>query len=273
MRKVEKTKMVYGFLWEKADKNVIPTYYHFNDIQGLIPEPIVRGRVGIDVGSGCGYDTYIMAKANPRINIISMDISDGVYKTKELTTRLDNVKIIKSSISQIPIKDNIFDFAYSFGVLHHIPNPKNGLLEITRVLKKDSPVFLYLYENHADNIIKYAAVKIITCLRKITVNIPPRVFYVFCWFLSPFIYIIFSLPAGILRKFKITKYISDKIPFNFGTGIFSLRGDLYDRLMTPIEHRFNKQEVYDMFRECGFQHINISKLKDRAGWIIWGYKK
>jgi len=71
----------------------------------------------------------------------------------------------------------------------------------------------------------------------------------------------------------MTQSLSQRFPFNFGTHPFSLSGDLYDRLGAPIEHRFNKEQIYSMLINCGFNKINITKLKDSAGWVTWGFKK
>lgn len=267
-----RTERTYGYLWTR-EKMLPPKRWHFNTMEEVISEPIVRGLKGIDVGSGCGYDTYIMAKNNPFVKIVSMDISEGVYKTKELVFALGNVHIIRCSALDISIKDNVFDFAYSFGVLHHTNVPKRGLLEISRILKKDSPAFIYLYEDHSENFIKYISVKIVNKLRNITVKVSPTVIYILSWIASPFIFIIFSFPSKILMKFKTTQHFAKKMPFNFGTGFFSLHGDLFDRFSAPIEHRFSRQEVYDMFIKCGFYNVNITRLKNSAGWVAWGYKK
>lgn len=273
MDTVKETERTYGFLWAR-NKNISPlNQWHFNFMQEVIGEPIVRGSKGIDIGSGCGYDTYIMAKNNPSVEIVSIDLSDGVYKTRELTFGLENVQIIKCSVLDLPIKDNIFDFAYSFGVLHHTINPQKGLLEIARILKKESPVFLYLYEDHSENILKYLALKAIMFLRKITIKIPPKILYILSFIASPFVFILFSFPAKILMKFDATKNLVRTIPFNFGRNPFSLSADLYDRFSVPIEHRFSRQDIYDMLMENNFYNINITRLKTSAGWAVWGYKK
>jgi len=270
---VKKTAITYGFLWTR-NKAIIPKdRYHFNAMQEVIHEPIVKGQIGIDIGSGNGYDTYIMAKNNPLTKIISIDISDGIYNTRKLTSMLDNVNIIKCSFLSIPIKEGTFDFAYSFGVLHHVEDPSKGLMEIARILKKNGPVFLYLYEDHSDNLMKDISVKIVAKLRNVTINLPSHILYVLCYVLSPFVFIFFTFPSKILRKFRYTKSISRKMPFNFGTGFFSLQGDLYDRFSAPIEHRFGRQMIFDVFDRCGFHNVHITRLKEVAGWVAWGYKK
>ena len=135
-----------------------------------------------------------------------------------------------------------------------------------------SLLFLYVYEDHAENRIKHIAIKLIAIFRNITVRIPVKILYIISWICSPFVFIIFSLPSKLLRCFKITHQFSSKIPFNFARGPFSLRGDLYDRFATPVEHRFSKQNIQKLFVESGFINIKITKLKNSAGWVVWGYK-
>ena len=193
MDSIKATGNIYGFLWNKSKGySSFSTKGHFTFMQEVIGVPIVRGSLGIDVGCGLGYDIYLMARSNPGVRVFGLDLSDGVYKTKELIQGLNNAGVIMGSIMTLPIRSEVLDFAYSFGVLHHTPDPERGLCEINRVLKKGSPVFLYLYEDHSENILKYFAIKATTLLRKITIKIPRKILYALSFIASPFIFVIFS---------------------------------------------------------------------------------
>ncbi|MFA5410276.1 MAG: class I SAM-dependent methyltransferase [Candidatus Omnitrophota bacterium] len=265
------TKKKYSFLWSRYQNKEAPETYHFNHVQEVIPDKIVRGRLGIDIGCGCGWDTHIMAKDNPAVRIVGIDISEGISTAFRLNKNLENVNILKASALHIPLEDKICDFAYSFGVLHHLPDYKKGLLEIKRVLKKSSPCFLYLYEDHSERPIKHILLKLVTSLRKITIRIPARVLYIFSLLLSPAVVLFITYPAKFFKKFRFTYKIYENTPFNFGDSLFSLSGDLYDRFSAPIEHRFSRDELYKLFQELNFYDINITKLKATAGWVVWGY--
>ena len=270
---INRTADTYSFIWGSKEGAKSVDKWHFNAMQEVIEESIVRGRLGIEIGSGCGYDTYIMAKANPSVRLVSIDVSDGIYETRKRVSALTNVNLVKCSALNVPIKDEVFDFAYSFGVLHHTNDPKKGLLEIARMLKRDSPVFLYLYEDHSENFTKAVFIKIVTWLRIITVRLPHRLLYFLSCMASPIVFIIFTLPAKVMMAFKPTRHIGENMPFNFGTGPFSLRGDIYDRFGAPVEYRFSRQSILALFGECGFSRVRITRLHNTAGWVAWGYKQ
>ena len=270
---VKKTSERYSFLWSRYLDGAPPDTYHFDSVQTVISEKIVRGSVGLDLGCGCGWDTFVMSKKNPSVRIIGLDISEGVYVAAKVNNESRNVNITQASAANIPLKDEVCDFVYSFGVLHHMEDYERGLLEIRRVLKKGSPSFLYLYEDHSENPFKYIALKIIMAVRKITIRIPPRILYCLSVLASPIVILTFSCPARILKRFTATYRLYAKIPFNFGTHLFSVSGDIYDRFSAPIEHRFNRQEIHRMFVKYDFNNVHISRLKDLAGWVAWGYKR
>ena len=269
----KETADCYGRLWRGHRGLAREEKYHFQAMQEAFPEKIVRGSIGLEVGCGSGWDAFTMASVNPGTSIISLDLSDGVYTAKEVNKDMRNVLVIKASAEALPLKSGVCDFVYSFGVLHHLADPMKGFSEISRVLKIGAPCFVYLYEDHRRNPLKYCGIKLTSCLRRITTRLPPQVTAFFSCLLSPIIVILFSYPARVFKRFKPTYWIYELIPFNFGTGLFSLRGDLYDRFAAPIEHRFNDGQVRDAFLDNGFSNIRITRLKATAGYAARGTKR
>jgi len=273
LKESERTSKTYSFLWSRHDET-LPVRWHFNLMQDVIPEDIVRGNLGLEVGCGCGYDTFIMAKNNPSVKIIGIDVSEeGVSKAYRFNNNLKNSFILRASAMNIPLGNNKCDFVYSFGVLHHIREYKKSFLEIYRVLKPKSPIFIYLYEDFSGSFLKRNLIKVVSIIRKITVKLSPSVIYKLTYLFAPFLFLFFSCPAKIFKKFKFTYRWYEKTPFNYGTGLFSLRDDLYDRFAAPIENRFNKKMLHEALNDCEFKHIKVTRLKAISGLVAWAYKE
>ncbi len=90
-----------------------------------------------------------------------------------------------------------------------------------------------------------------------------------CIMLSPLCWAVFSLPSKILKLFGF-ETLSSKIPFHFGTHPFSIIGDLKDRLISPINHRFSKLEMERILESINFSFIEV--VKTSSGLYIFAKK-
>lgn len=110
----------------------------------------------LDVGCGSGIDSLEFARFGAQT--VSVDFSDSaVLATWSLykEAKLDYIgSVVQADACFLPFRDAVFDVVYSFGVLHYIPNVRNALEEIRRILKgsgklmgmvynKDSLLFAY----------------------------------------------------------------------------------------------------------------------------------
>lgn len=272
--KLEKeTDRTYSFIWNSVNNESGIVTYHFDKMQAVIPEEIVRGEIGLELGCGFGLDTWLMSGKKPYTQIIAIDISDGVYKAQHLNRTRQNVHIVRGSILKLPFRSDSFDFCYSYGVIHHTTDSEKCLKEMFKVLRSKGKAFLYLYEDHKDSPWKRYPVKLVTLIRRVSSKLNRKLLYFLSLISSPAVFVFFTLPAIMLRGFKKTRKIAGYIPFNFAKSPFSLTADLYDRFSAPIERRFNKQELYEMLSAHGFFNIKVTKLKDTAGWVVWANKK
>jgi len=102
----------------------------------------------LDAGSGSGHRITNVAKFFKKCNFLGIDISE---KSLEIANKLKNMENIENIQFQ---KHNImngvsslgkFEIVLCMGVLHHLSNPCKGLQMLTKTLKEDGMIFLYLY--------------------------------------------------------------------------------------------------------------------------------
>lgn len=89
----------------------------------------------LDVGSNIGHFSYFLYEKGFEVTGIDIDDKFLDATRKHVKTEKMNIKFIKSSATELPFKDNTFDYAICLDVLEHIPDKEKALQEIYRVLK------------------------------------------------------------------------------------------------------------------------------------------
>jgi len=104
----------------------------------------LEGKI-LDLGSGTGLLSKFLHH-----KLISLDLSYNML------TKFDGTKV-QADMSNIPFKENSFDFVLSFSSLMNSDNIENTLKEIRRITKKDGRVIIsYLNKyDFSDKIKKY----------------------------------------------------------------------------------------------------------------------
>ncbi|MBN1587828.1 MAG: methyltransferase domain-containing protein [Candidatus Omnitrophica bacterium] len=264
----------FGTLWTEysGEPEPVAAKEHVDRLEEALQRKIPQGRAGLDAGSGDGRDTFCMAQRNPHLDLISLEISEGANHTFSRCKGLSNVHVIGGSVLRLPLKSGVLDFAYSYGVLHHTLDPHKGFAEMCRVLGPKGSVAVYLYEDHAENRWKRWALKGVRGLRKVSVKLGPKQLWALCTLLSPFVWFFFTVPSKILRLVPVWASKADAIPFNFGQGPLSLRGDLYDRFGAKIEYRLSRQGIEQWYSGQSCVEVTVCHMPDVAGWACWGRK-
>lgn len=109
-----------------------------------------KGKRVLEIGCGIGTESINFVKAGAILSAIelskeSLDLTKERFKVFGLNANLyqgnaENLETI------LPEKDrNSFDLVWSFGVIHHTPNPKNIIEGIKKFIKKDGELRIMLY--------------------------------------------------------------------------------------------------------------------------------
>ena len=76
--------------------------------------------------------------------IIGIDLSAAVDTAFSATRSLENAHIVQADIYRLPLARK-FDYAFSIGVLHHLPDPRGGFLSLASKVKPGGHISAWIY--------------------------------------------------------------------------------------------------------------------------------
>jgi ubiquinone/menaquinone biosynthesis C-methylase UbiE len=91
----------------------------------------------LDVGSGRGYITLLLAARRPAATLTGVDFSVMQVRAAERLRKrrgIANCRFEVENAMRLPYVDNSFDAVVSVGSIKHWPDPQRGITEIHRVL-------------------------------------------------------------------------------------------------------------------------------------------
>lgn len=225
----------------------------------ITPEMLNKQSLVLEVGCGSGrFIKYLSDKAG---FIVGVDPSHAVFAADELIGKKENVMLVKAAANDLPFADNTFDFVYSIGVLHHIPDTQKAMQACVQKVKKGGYFFTYLYYDLDNRGFLFRSIfHLSTLLRKRVSKLqgPSKRFT--CDVLAICLYMPFIGFSRLLKKVGVGESVRRKIPL-FGyenKSFYIIRNDSLDRFGTPLEQRFTKAEIQDMMEKCGLTNIVFS---------------
>lgn len=108
--------------------------------------PVKKDEAVLDIGCGAGVDTFVAAiMVGTEGRVTGIDLIPEMLKrarTNLEKTSLKNVTLQEGSAEQLPFPDGTFDVVISNGVFNLIPDKKQALKEVFRVLKSSGRFLL-----------------------------------------------------------------------------------------------------------------------------------
>jgi SAM-dependent methyltransferase len=111
-------------------------------IAPVTPE-FFRDKVVLEGGCGKGRHTQLAAHWGAK-DVIGIDLSSAVETAFASTRGLGNVHIIQADIYHLPLARS-FDYAFSVGVLHHLPDPRAGFISLASKVKPGGHLSAWVY--------------------------------------------------------------------------------------------------------------------------------
>jgi ubiquinone/menaquinone biosynthesis C-methylase UbiE len=212
--------------------------------------------VGIDIGCGSGRWALLVAPRVQHLHLLDASAA-ALAVAKENLNDAANVSFHLASVEAIPLPDRSLDFAYSLGVLHHIPDTARGIGDIARKLKPGAPFLVYLYYAFDNRPAWFRTVwRMSDVVRRVVSRMPERLHFAVTQAIAAIVYWPLARTAKWLERIG---WLPATWPLSYyrNRSFYVMRTDAYDRFCTPLEHRFTRVQIEAMLRGAGFSRIRF----------------
>ena len=265
----KKTQRSFSFQWRNFSVMSCDFKDNFlNYISPLEPE-FFKNKLVLD--AGCGFGRHLYNAALFGAKMVGMDFSDAIESSRENTRMLRNVYLVKGDIYNPPFTDKAFDFVYSIGVLHHLPDPEKGFCSLLRFVKNGGSIFIWVYSDSRKFINA-----LLESVRIFTTRMPFTLLKIICFIFAALDYLI-TLSFKLLNKIGILNKIIEKITFErikvYMRYPFQVTyADWFDRLSAPIRFYYNADDLNGWAKRAGLKKVIISPTGN-YGWRLYGEKE
>ncbi len=162
-------------------------------------------------------------------------------------------------MNSIPLPDGSLDFAYSLGVLHHVPDTAAAIRDVARKLKHGAPLLIYLYYAFDNRPRWFRAIWHVSAWVRLVVS---RLPYALRLAASQFIAATVYWPlARVARTLEAGGRLPGSWPLAYyrDKSFYVMRTDAFDRFCTRLEQRFTRAQIEAMLGSAGFTDVKFSQ--------------
>jgi ubiquinone/menaquinone biosynthesis C-methylase UbiE len=231
----------------------------FDDYFGIFPWHLLPpgGGVGLDAGCGTGRWSVLVAPRVQHLHLLDPS-AHALSVAKQNLRNVNNVSYHLDSVATIPVPPRSLDFAFSLGVLHHVPDTEAAIAAIADKLKPNAPFLVYLYYAFDNRPVWYRLLWRVTDLARFVVSrLPHRLRLAISQSVAALVY----WPLARLARFVSRRGRSaSALPLSYyaDKSFYVMRTDAYDRFCTRLEKRFRRAEIERMLTRAGFKDITFS---------------
>jgi SAM-dependent methyltransferase len=227
----------------------------------------LHGKVGLDAGCGRGRYTRFLA---PHLSaVVALDGSDAVQSAARNLADLPNAVVVRSDLREAPFEDEAFGFIASFGVLHHLTDPRAGFDRLVELLAPGGVMSLYLYSRPDGRGVRSTALAASAAMRRLTLRMSHPRLKAICTPIAMLLWAGVILPGMVGDMLHVERLSALPMASYRDKPFRNVVADTFDRLSAPIEHRYTWPDLAPWFEEAG---LVVDSHRDNSGWFVVAHR-
>lgn len=264
---IRRTRESFGYQWTEFSAMAVDFRQNFLEYIYPVEPAFFRGKVGLD--AGCGFGRHIYNAAQFGAEMVGVDISAAIDSTHRNTRDLPNVHLVQADLYRLPFRKGIFDFAYSIGVLHHLPDPEAGFRQVVSLVRKNGVVFIWVYSKS-----RRLVNAVLEAARAVTTRLPAPVQKGVSWAAAAVDWAGFVVPYRTLAALPLIGPVVRRVTFPrlkvYAVYPFQVVwADWFDRLAAPIRFYYDGDDLTGWLSRSELSHTTISPT-GLFGWRAYG---
>jgi SAM-dependent methyltransferase len=217
-----------------------------------------KDKLVLEGGCGKGRHTQLAAEWGAK-EVIGVDLSDAVETAFAATRKLRNAHVVQADIYQLPFA-RAFDYAFSIGVLHHLPDPRAGFRSLAGKVRAGGHISAWVYGAENNEWIT----RLIDPLReKFSSKIDRRALLHLSKAPTAMLYLATKLVYGPLNRSASGKRFAQQLFYNdylnaiSGFGWREQHTIVFDHLVAPTSHYVRREEFEQWWQDIHAQDVEI----------------
>lgn len=249
---VAETSAAFGDQWTELGEQAGVTQ---SDLALHLPRSLALQDIsGMVLDAGCGMGRYAALVASLGAKVVGLDVSRAVDKAAELWP---GVPFVQGDIVGAPFAERSFDVVYSFGVLHHLPDPLRGYRACAALVKPGGLLLVWVYSEHG-GALRLGRRAARTLVRRNPALLRPLA-------LAAAV----LLAASYLRPRRLLGQRDKKLGFYDDKGFGQFYTDCFDALSAPAEVYLDAADCRAWLDSIEKTGGGFERRADGSGWIIW----
>jgi SAM-dependent methyltransferase len=258
------TQESFGYQWTQFADMTPEFEENFRNYMQPLTPAFFAGKLGLD--AGCGFGRHIHYAAKYGAEMIGLDYSAAIESARRNTSGQPNVHLVQADIYNLPFRPATFDFAYSLGVLHHLPDPFGAYVQLKDAVKPGGLCHVWLYSKTRRW--TNAALELV---RKVSPRIPYPLLKAASWGAAAVDYGLFIYPYKVLRRTRLAPVVEPlalaRVKVYAAYPFQVTYADWFDRLSPPIRFYYDEQDLRQWVREAAVEELSITPT-GKYGWRL-----